>query len=482
MIHAREARLKGPAPLLTSRSGRPVLSPPPGAYVLPVVPQLPRPVVLADGRRARAAPGEPTRRALVLFGAGTAVALFLLAVATALLAGRAAEREGVNDARRVTEVVAHTVIEPQLTDALVRGDATALAQLDRHVRRHVLGRTQILRIKLWSSEGRILYSDEPLLIGATYALGKPEREVLRRGGVRAQSSELHAAENRYERDLAPQLLETYLAVSAPGGGRLLFEAYYSSEVVDETRRGLLTSFASISLLALLIFAAVQLTLGWVGLRWVREERERLVDEAAEVSRRERLRVASDLHDGTLQDLVGASYVVAGAVGTVRRLGADDVADGLQDAAGGIRSGVQSLRSMIVDIYPESLQAAGLHAALSDLVAPLRAQRTAVSLDVPDDLALTQDVEQAVYRAAQEAVRNIAHHAKAAHVSVEVAVRSSTVVLLVKDDGIGFDAEAGAPLGHLGLRTLADRTTSRGGSLELLSGPGTGTHLRMVLPA
>ena len=91
------------------------------------------------------------------------------------------------------------------------------------------------------------------------------------------------------------------------------------------------------LIGLLVFAAVQLCLGWSGLRWIRHERERVVSQAAEQSRRERLRVASDLHDGVLQDLVGASYVVAGAVAPVRRLGGDDVAEGLTSAADGIRT-------------------------------------------------------------------------------------------------------------------------------------------------
>ena len=438
-------------------------------------------VVLADGRRTSSPQVEPTRRALVRFGLGTALALCLLMLVAALLADRAAQQEGVSDARRVTELVAHTVIEPQLDQALLLGDPDALQRLDELVREHVLGHTSILRVKLWTQDGRILYSDEPRLMGLAYSLEGDEREVLLEGGVHAGRSELDEAENRYERDLAAELLETYLDVRADNGEPLLFEAYYSSEVVADRRRDLLVSFASITLLGLLVFAAVQLALGWTGLRWVRDERERLVQDAAAVSRQERLRIASDLHDGVLQDLVGASYVVAGAVAPLRGVGADDVAEGLHSAADGIRTGVQSLRSMIVDIYPESLRTAGLPAALSDLVAPLRARGCEVQVVVPDDLALGQELEQDVYRAAQEAIRNVTHHARARSVSVEVTAGEQEVVLVVRDDGVGFDAEGGASPGHVGLRSLADRTAARGGVLELWSEKGLGTELRLVLP-
>ena len=443
--------------------------------------RLPEVVVLADGRQVPAARAEPTRRALVLFGAGTALALCLLGAAAGVLADRAAQREGVDDARRVTELVAHTVIEPRLTTALVGGDAGELARLDRLVRQQVLAHTNILRVKLWTPTGQILYSDEARLVGLRYTLGEDEKQVLRRGGIEADLSHLSQEENRYERELAPELLETYLDVRGPDGQRMLFEAYYKGDVVAARRRDLLLDFTSISLVGLVLFAVVQLGLGWRGLRWVRDERERVVLAAEEESRRERLRVASDLHDGTLQDLIGASYVIAGAVGPVRRLGGEDVAEGLDDAADGIRTGIQSLRSMIVDIYPESLRTAGMRAALSDLAAPLRAHGVPVHVEVADDLDLEQDVEKAVYRAAQEALRNVARHARATQVRVEVEAAASVVVLVVRDDGVGFDAATGAPPGHLGLRALADRTASRGGSLEIRTGLGLGTELRLVLP-
>lgn len=438
-------------------------------------------VVLADGSRGTPSTHEPTRRALVRFAWGSVLSLCVLATAVVVLADRAAQREGIGDARRITEVVAHTVVEPRLTGEVMRGDPQALAELDQLVREHVLGGTSILRVKLWTATGRILYSDEPRLVGATYPLDAHERDVLLDGGVDADVSTVDEQENRFERDVGPRLLETYLGVRSLDGEPLLFEAYYSYDVVSARRDDLLASFGSITLLGLAVLAAVQLWLAWTGSRWARDQRLRLVDEAAAGSRRERLRLASDLHDGTLQDLVGASYVVAGAVEPVRRLGGADVAEGLGAAVDGIRTGVQSLRSMIVDIYPESLRTAGLHAALSDLVAPLRARGVDVRISAPDDPGLPQELEEAVYRAAQEALRNTAAHARAGNVDVEVTATEQEVALVVRDDGVGFDATSGLPPGHLGLRGLADRTAARGGRLAVVTAPGEGTELRLELP-
>jgi two-component system, NarL family, sensor kinase len=439
-------------------------------------------LVLADGRTGARPAWGPVARAIARFVAGTALALGLLVVMAVLLAQRAAEQEGFADARRVTEVVAHTVVEPHLTAGVVRGDGAALRDLDALVREHVLGHTEILRVKLWTAQGKIVYSDERRLDGQQYHLEAEEMAVLRDDGVVSDVSELGRPENRFEGDLAPRLVETYLGVRAEDGQHLLFEAYYSYDVVVAPRSALLRSVALLTLVALLVFSAVQVWLGWRGVLWLQSERDRLVQRAQEVSRQERLRVASDLHDGALQDFVGASYVVAGAVLPVRSMGGDDVAEGLTSAAASIRTGVQSLRSTLVDIYPESLRNAGLQAALSDLVAPLRAKGVAVDIDVPDDLVLGQELEQTVYRAAQEALRNVARHARARSATLQVRTRPGEVELLVRDDGVGFDPGAGPPTGHLGLTALADRTAAAGGLLELRSAPGLGTTLRLVVAA
>ena len=85
------------------------------------------------------------------------------------------DAESVRDARRLTRILGTTAIEPALTDSLVRGDPAAIARLDRLVRERVIV-DPVVRVKLWTPDGQIVYSDEKRLIGARY--------TLQRGGPR----------------------------------------------------------------------------------------------------------------------------------------------------------------------------------------------------------------------------------------------------------------------------------------------------------
>ena len=130
---------------------------------------------------------------------------------------------------------------------------------------------------------------------------------------------------------------------------------------------------------------------------------------------ERRRIASDLHDGVVQDLAGISYALSAAAG---RASADS-AGTLEDAARGTRETMRRLRSVIVDIHPPNLRTAGLEAALRDLLAPLAAEGIDTVLEVAD-VILREDVELLLYRAAGEALRNIRRHAAASRVVVRVS--------------------------------------------------------------
>jgi two-component system, NarL family, sensor kinase len=169
-----------------------------------------------------------TRRALTRFALASVVVAVAVGIAGAVVSRRAAQTAATDDARTVTEVLAHSVVVPNLTDALVGGDAAAIRRMDQAV----IGKVttgSLVRVKLWTPEGRIVYSDEHRLIGASYPLAMDEQEVLRDNTVAAELSDLDAPENRFERDQG-RLLEVYLPVPTPGGQTLLFETYsrYSS--------------------------------------------------------------------------------------------------------------------------------------------------------------------------------------------------------------------------------------------------------------
>lgn len=89
----------------------------------------------------------------------------------------------------------------------------------------------LVRVKLWSADGRILYSDENRLVGARYGIDEEDVEVLEAGGVEAEVSDLSNPENRFERRYR-KLLEVYMGLVAPSGAPVLFETYFRFSAVN----------------------------------------------------------------------------------------------------------------------------------------------------------------------------------------------------------------------------------------------------------
>jgi signal transduction histidine kinase len=140
---------------------------------------------------------------------------------------------------------------------------------------------------------------------------------------------------------------------------------------------------------------------------------------------------------------------------------------------------------VVEIHPPNLQAAGLEAALSDLLAPLASRDVAVDLDVREPLAASPKAEALVYRSAVEAIRNVQRHAAARTVRVRVRENGTRLLLEVHDDGRGFSAEERAlrrEEGHLGLALLGEMVEHEGGSVEVRSRPGEGTTVAVEVPS
>jgi signal transduction histidine kinase len=147
--------------------------------------------------------------------------------------------------------------------------------------------------------------------------------------------------------------------------------------------------------------------------------------------------------------------------------------------------VRELRSLLVELHPPTLHGSGLEVALSDLLARASSNGTVADLHISPDVALSVEQESLVFRTAQEAVRNVAAHASASHVAVDLGGENGSYELRVTDDGIGFDP--GARLsrradGHLGLNLLGDRARDLGATLTIDSEPGRGTTIILRGPA
>jgi two-component system NarL family sensor kinase len=408
------------------------------------------------------------------------VALVFVVAFTAFASRRVGTEQAIDEAKQVAYVSSVGLVAPVLGDDLLTMERAALDRVDAVVREHVL-RGSLVRVKIWRSDGTIVYSDEPRLIGERFALGDDERAVLTGGEQGAEVSDLSGPENRFETE--SKLLEVYSRTETPSGTPLLFEAYFRYSGVSEVGRHLWSQFAPTTIGALVVLQLVQIPLAWSmarRLQSAQRERERLLRSALDASDTERRRIASDLHDGVVQELTGVSLTLA-AQGRGESIDRQQVLD----ASAAVRGAVKSLRSLLVEIYPPNLLDEGLQSALGDLLSGVAGRGVETRLDVDlGETTVGPEVSAVVYRAAQEALRNVVTHSGAAHARVELRIGDGTLRLVVDDDGRGFspgDIDARAALGHVGLRTLAGLVADLGGTLDVRSAPGEGTRFAVTIP-
>ena len=423
-------------------------------------------------------------RPVATFALSGLAVLALVAVAGALALRSLSTSEAIRDARRVTALTGRGIVQPALTTGVVRGNRGALARLDQIVHGRVLA-PDVARVKVWNAEGKILYSDESRLIGRRFPLGPDELQALRNGTATATATDLSSPENAYERGLG-DLTSVYLGLHAHDGTPVLYEEYLRSGAIAGNSRTVARLFAPVGLLALLVLALLQVPLAWRmahRIQRAQQDRQLLLERAVDASDRERREIASGLHDGVVQELAGQSFQMAAAL--EGDASASQLRRSLERGSAGTRNAIRQLRSLLLEIYPPALREQGLSAAVSDLAAPLTTRGIQVAVEVDPDLVLPGQVEQMIYRAAQEAVRNVAAHAAPDHVGIEVSRNDGAVLLRVTDDGRGFDEgeiSRRKQHGHMGLTILHDLAESAGGALKVTSAPGAGTTLELEVPA
>ncbi len=434
-------------------------------------------VLVEAGRRERTTRGPSLRRALVQLGAGGLVVIALVVLVGGLISRRIAQSQSVHEVARITDVLATSVIEPALTNRMATS-TTAAGRLDALVHAHVLN-DELVRVKLWTPSGRIVYSDDPRLVGVRFGLDTDARVALAQPQVRAEISDLSEPENRFERGEGT-LLEVYRPVWTPNGQPLLFETYFRYDQVSERAGQLWRGFAAITLSSIAAVVVLLVPLVWALVsraRRAHSQREAMLQRAMDASLDERRRIAATLHDGVVQELAAASFTVAGTAQDAQTSGNPELAQRLRAAGDAVRTSIGSMRSLLVDIYPPSLSSAGLLPALRDLATSVRVP---VELDVDDQVAqqLTQEAQQAVFRVTQECLRNAAAHSSASQVTVSLGCSDDAIELQIVDDGVGFDPDSTREHGHFGLSLIGDLARDLGAELSVSSQSGRGTAWRL----
>ncbi|MCB0998784.1 MAG: sensor histidine kinase [Acidimicrobiales bacterium] len=431
-------------------------------------------------RPARPQGAVSVRAVMSRFALTSFVALVVVALVTALVSRRVGTDQAIDDASRVAWVSAHGVVEPLLTPELLAQDLASLQRLDDAVREYVL-RGELVRVKIWTPDGRIVYSDEPRLIGEQFELSADKRDTLRTGDAHAEVSDLDGPENRYE--LEEKLLEVYQLIESVEGEPLVFESYFRYSGVSSLGRQFWGQFAPVAIGALVALQLVQLPFAYGMARRLRsgeDERVRLMRRSMAASEAERRRIASDLHDGVVQDLTGVSLGLA----ALARRGAV-ASDELDQASAAIRSSVKSLRSLLVEIYPPNLREEGLESAVGDLLSAIGQRGIETKLrDEVDDHDLSADAQALAYRVVQEALRNVVSHSGASAVLVKLQLVDDQLQVLVDDNGRGFSTDLLAERGergHVGLRALGGLLADAGAELEVRSAATMGTRVEARIP-
>ncbi len=440
-------------------------------------------------RRATGLLRRVLRNEVARFAAGGLLAACLVGAGTFVVVSRDAENQAIGHAKDITQVEATGIVQPALSDSLLTLDPAAIGALDRIVRQRILNH-DVVRVKLWTSNGTVIYSDESRLIGRRFTLDSAEVASFHGGAVDAGVSDLTDAENQFERSFG-KLLQVYLPVHTPKGTPLLFETYQRYQAISQYQQSVWSSFLPVLIAGLAILFVVQIPLA-VGmarrLRTSLAERQVLLERVINSSEQERRRIARDLHDGVVQRLAAVTFSLSALArrltsGGVTGAPASNVPD-VEHAAGETRAAMRDLRTLIVEIAPPNLHAEGLDNALRDLLEPLATNGASVSLEAPRDTALSAATTTLLFRVAQEALRNAGKHAGASRVAVRLHNRGDHVSLEIDDNGRGFsaeDLESRRRDGHVGLSLLRDLVADAGGSLRVESEPGEGTRIAVEVP-
>jgi signal transduction histidine kinase len=404
----------------------------------------------------------------------------------------------------ITALYVDSVLGPNL-QALAYDDrwltAADTSALNRLVSTTGLGQG-VVRFKIWSLDGRVLYSEDQSLVGQQFPID-PGLDRARRGEVSADISTLDEPENVDERQRFSRLVEVYAPVRQESDGRVIAvnEFYLLPDALEADIRDVqLRSWAvvgGIGLLTYLLLAGI-VKRGSDTIRRQQSELQRRLDQNLRLHERVRQaaarstalnekalrRISADLHDGPGQALALALLRLdalqspcegnACCARTTSDFGTVHTA--VRDALSELRAISAGLR------LPELEQvtvAEVAERAINDHQRRSGVQVAAHLEDLPVQAPLP--VKIALLRTLQEALSNATRHGQGRDVRVDLTGQSEALLLTVSDRGPGFDPESVDRSGRLGIAGMRERAELLGGSFEVQSAPGSGTAVNVCWP-
>jgi nitrate/nitrite-specific signal transduction histidine kinase len=192
---------------------------------------------------------------------------------------------------------------------------------------------------------------------------------------------------------------------------------------------------------------------------------------------ERSRLARELHDAVTQTLFSAS-LIADVLPKIWRRDPEEGMQNLEELRQLTRGALAEMRTLLLEMRPESLARADIKSLLTQLVdAFIGRVRVPVSLVIQGDCERNHEVKLVFYRVAQEALNNIAKHSGARQVNLQLNCQPDRINMQIMDDGLGFDPDS-IPPDHLGIAIMRERAGSIGASLKVESQISQGTTVEL----
>jgi signal transduction histidine kinase len=205
----------------------------------------------------------------------------------------------------------------------------------------------------------------------------------------------------------------------------------------------------------------------------------LTSQLSLTEERERRRLAVNLHDTIGQALA----VLKIKVGTMRKRLPKEAADMMKEIMGLLEQAIQYTRTLTFELSPPILYDLGFEPAVEWLLEQFHTThglQITFEKDSTEKL-LNDDIRIVLFQAVRELLMNVVKHARSPQVMVRSECTGETIHVMVKDEGVGFDFSAVGRNGTFGLFSVRERLDMLGGTLEILSSPGQGTHAVITAP-
>ena len=413
----------------------------------------------------------------------------------------------------------NSFITPELQELARQSQLSneTITTLDHFYRETPLGK-QVVSFKIWNPQGRILYSNNPSLIGRVFPM-TPSNTQAWNGIVTAEFSSLDYAEHAFERELNIPLLEIYSPVRERLSDRIIAVAEFYNDASVVTKQLIQARLESwlvvvgVTLMMFVLLFGIVYRGSWLIERQRQELHTRIKQlsellgqnkalnervgrassRAIELNERFLRRVSAELHDGPAQAL-GIGLLRLDAVidnvndctcGNIDQLQAKQNLNTLRDV---LDDALQEIRNLSAGLAVPELTELSLSQSLQRLRRTHRLRtgtEVALSIDeIPEQVCLPLKI--GIYRFVQEALTNAYRHGDGKDQRVRIGLKDNELRVEVSDSGPGFAPDQVLATVHntnnqLGLLGMRERIESLGGHFYLESAPGQGTHVSAYLP-